>query len=154
MPCLIVIWLEIYKKFSFFVIASISSSFIHFSNNAFKLIPWNNLISAWCESVLYSGFTRGYKPHNRQCVNAFESVISSFVEQSIRNSRGLDDSVYHLLDKMENLQQTRSLRWEERMRKLAGEREEIAKLLVKTLEMIEHETGIFLIKPIMSVPSR
>ena len=40
------------------------------------------------------------------------------------------------------------------MGELAGQREHIAKLLVKTLEMIEHETGIFLIKPIMSVPSK
>ena len=40
------------------------------------------------------------------------------------------------------------------MHDLAGEREQVAKLLVKTLEMIEHETGIFLIKPIMSIPSR
>jgi len=76
------------------------------------------------------------------------------VENAIRSSRSLDDKVYNLLDKMEGLQQTRTTRWEQRMRNLAGEREEIARLLVKTLEMIEHETGIFLIKPIMSVPSR
>ncbi len=77
-----------------------------------------------------------------------------FLEQAIRTSKSLDDNVFDLLDKMENFQEKRNLRWENRMEKLASEREEIAKLLVKTLEMIEHETGIFLIKPIMSVPSR
>lgn len=76
------------------------------------------------------------------------------VEKSIRSSNMLDDKVYHLLDQMENLQYERTLRWEQRMHDLAGERQEVAKLLVKTLEMIEHETGIFLIKPIMSIPSR
>ncbi|XP_065063858.1 myosin-10-like [Rhopilema esculentum] len=76
------------------------------------------------------------------------------VEAAIRASRRLDDQVYELLDRMEDFQQTRTMRWEQRMEMLAGEREEIAKLLVKTLEMIEHETGIFLIKPIMSIPSR
>ena len=69
-------------------------------------------------------------------------------------SRSLDGEVYSLLDKMEVLQEKRTMRWEERMGELAGQREHIAKLLVKTLEMIEHETGIFLIKPIMSVPSK
>ena len=81
-------------------------------------------------------------------------LLSLMIENAIRSSRSLDDKVYNLLDKMEGLQQTRTTRWEQRMRNLAGEREEIARLLVKTLEMIEHETGIFLIKPIMSVPSR
>ena len=55
---------------------------------------------------------------------------------------------------MEDLQSRRTMRWEERMEQLANDREELAKLLVRTLEMIEQETGIFLIKPIMSAPRR
>eukprot|EP00794_Sanderia_malayensis_P019487 gene19487-21412_t len=76
------------------------------------------------------------------------------VEEAIRTSKSLDDRVYDLLDKMEDFQEKRTIQWESRMENLTKEREQIAKLLVKTLEMIEHETGIFLIKPIMSVPSR
>ena len=87
------------------------------------------------------------------CVSDMLNIFD-IQESAIRSSHSLDNKVYKLLDKMEDLQQARTTRWEQRMRHLAGEREEIAKLLVKTLEMIEHETGIFLIKPIMSVPSR
>ncbi|XP_071942655.1 uncharacterized protein [Antedon mediterranea] len=76
------------------------------------------------------------------------------IEANVRNSGGLDDEVFKLLERMEALQSKRAQRWGDDMDKLAEERQMLANLLMETLSMIEEESGIFMIKPILSWKGR
>ena len=55
---------------------------------------------------------------------------------------------------MEDLQNQRAMRWGDRMDELTAEREKLAHLLTDKFDMLEQDTGIFLIKPILSYKGR
>jgi len=55
---------------------------------------------------------------------------------------------------MESLQNKRAQRWGDKMDSLANDRERLAEQLTACFENLEHETGIFLIKPVYSMKGR
>ena len=79
---------------------------------------------------------------------------SLFLEQSLRQSRGLDEGVFSTLDKMESLQNKRAQRWGDKMDRYTNDRELLAQQLTSCFENLEQETGIFLIKPVYSLKGR
>lgn len=76
------------------------------------------------------------------------------IEDKVRHSNSIDDEVFNLLEKMEALQSKRAQRWGEEMDTLTAERNRLAHLLMETLSHIEQESGIFMIKPILSWKGR
>ncbi|XP_033100900.1 golgin subfamily A member 4-like isoform X2 [Anneissia japonica] len=76
------------------------------------------------------------------------------IEENVRKSGQLDDEVFRLLERMEALQSKRAQRWGEDMDKMAEQRLMLANLLMETLSLIEEESGIFMIKPILSWKGR
>ncbi|XP_071825507.1 uncharacterized protein [Apostichopus japonicus] len=76
------------------------------------------------------------------------------IEENVKRSHSIDDEVFSLLEKMEALQNIRAERWGEQMDLLAEERMKLAHLLMESLTKIEEESGIFLIKPILSWKGR
>ncbi|XP_072173435.1 uncharacterized protein [Diadema setosum] len=76
------------------------------------------------------------------------------IEDKVRQSNSIDEEVYTLLEKMEKLQSKRAQRWGEEMDSLTAERNRLAHLLMETLTHIEQESGIFMIKPILSWKGR
>ncbi|ESO89706.1 hypothetical protein LOTGIDRAFT_234110 [Lottia gigantea] len=87
---------------------------------------------------------RKYIHHNRM----------KYIEENIQKNVNLDDGVFEVLDKMEGLQNERAKRWAEKMDSMGSERLRMANLLMETLDSIENESGIFLIKPMYSYRSR
>ena len=79
---------------------------------------------------------------------------SLFSEQSLKQSRSLDEGVFFTLDKMESLQNKRAQRWGDKMDRYANDRELLAQQLTTCFENLEQETGIFLIKPVYSLKGR
>lgn len=77
-----------------------------------------------------------------------------FIEQSLKQSRSLDEGVFSALDKMESLQNKRAQRWGDRMDRYANDRERLAQQLTSCFENLEKDTGIFLIKPVYSLKGR
>ncbi|CAH1790319.1 unnamed protein product [Owenia fusiformis] len=76
------------------------------------------------------------------------------IEENVRKSRSLNDNVFMILDKMESLQNKRAQKWADRMDEMGSERLRLANLLMETLNGIEQESGIFLIKPMYSYKAR
>jgi hypothetical protein len=76
------------------------------------------------------------------------------IEENVRLSRSLNDEVFHILDKMESLQNHRAQKWAEKMDCMGSERLRLAQLLMEILDDIEQESGIFLIKPMYSYKGR
>ena len=66
----------------------------------------------------------------------------------------MNENVFNILDKMEELQNQRAKRWADRMDEMGMERLRIANELMETLDMIEQQSGIFLIKPMYSYRGR
>ncbi|XP_055955543.1 myosin-11 isoform X3 [Patella vulgata] len=77
-----------------------------------------------------------------------------YIEETVQKSRTLDDDVFDVLDKMEDLQNQRAKRWADKMDEMGTERLRMANLLMETLDSIENESGIFLIKPMYSYRGR
>lgn len=75
-------------------------------------------------------------------------------EQLKQNGGNLDDKVLQRLEIMERLQNDRAKRWGCKMDDLADTRERLAQLMMETFEKLENDTGIFLIKPVLSYQSR
>ncbi|XP_041459108.1 interaptin-like isoform X6 [Lytechinus variegatus] len=76
------------------------------------------------------------------------------IEDDVRRSNSIDQEVYTLLERMETLQSKRAQRWGEEMDNLTAERNRLAHLLMDTLTHLEQESGIFMIKPILSWKGR
>ncbi|KAL5020532.1 hypothetical protein ScPMuIL_003424 [Solemya velum] len=76
------------------------------------------------------------------------------IEENVKKSRSLDEKVFGILDKMEGLQNERAKTWADHMDEMGVERLRMANLLMETLDNIEQESGIFLIKPMYSYRSR
>ncbi|XP_074660245.1 uncharacterized protein LOC141912760 isoform X2 [Tubulanus polymorphus] len=76
------------------------------------------------------------------------------IEENVRQSRSLNDNVFQLLDKMEQLQNKRAQRWTDEMDTMDERRILLAKMLMDTLDNVEEESGIFLIKPVYSFKGR
>jgi len=76
------------------------------------------------------------------------------IEQSLKQSRSLDEGVFSTLDKMESLQNKRAQWWGDKMDRYASDRERLAQQLTSCFENLEQETGIFLIKPVYSLKGR
>ncbi|XP_033624397.1 myosin heavy chain, muscle-like isoform X3 [Asterias rubens] len=72
------------------------------------------------------------------------------IEENVRQSNSLDEEVYTLLERMEALQSLRAQRWGEQMDALSSERLHLAHMLMEALQRVEEESGIFMIKPILS----
>nr|XP_034321464.1 uncharacterized protein LOC105319063 isoform X21 [Crassostrea gigas] len=72
------------------------------------------------------------------------------IEENVKKSKSLDENVFEILDKMEALQNKRAKRWADKMDDMGSERMRLANLLMETLDSIEQESGIFLIKPMYS----
>nr|XP_034321473.1 golgin subfamily A member 4 isoform X2 [Crassostrea gigas] len=72
------------------------------------------------------------------------------IEENVKKSKSLDENVFEILDKMEALQNKRAMRWADKMDDMGSERMRLANLLMETLDSIEQESGIFLIKPMYS----
>ncbi|CAG5122145.1 unnamed protein product, partial [Candidula unifasciata] len=75
-------------------------------------------------------------------------------EEKVKKSARMTQEVLHALDKVENLQYQRTRQWAERMNGMGAERLKLANLLMDTLDSIEQESGIFLIKPMYSYRGR
>ncbi|XP_061170471.1 myosin-10-like isoform X3 [Saccostrea echinata] len=76
------------------------------------------------------------------------------IEEHVKQSKSLDENVFEILDKMEGLQNKRAKRWADKMDGMGSERLRLANLLMETLDSIEQESGIFLIKPMYSYRGR
>ncbi|XP_038058025.1 CAP-Gly domain-containing linker protein 1-like isoform X11 [Patiria miniata] len=76
------------------------------------------------------------------------------IEENVRQSNSLDEEVYALLERMEALQSLRAQRWGEQMDNLSSERLHLAHMLMEALQRVEEESGIFMIKPILSWKGR
>ncbi|XP_022081787.1 myosin heavy chain, muscle-like isoform X11 [Acanthaster planci] len=76
------------------------------------------------------------------------------IEENVRQSNSLDEEVYALLERMEALQSLRAQRWGDQMDNLASERLHLAQMLMEALRKVEEESGIFMIKPILSWKGR
>ena len=81
-------------------------------------------------------------------------VYFLFLSENVKKSRSLNENVFNILDKMEELQNQRAKRWADRMDEMGMERLRIANELMETLDMIEQQSGIFLIKPMYSYRGR
>ncbi|KAL4216430.1 hypothetical protein ACF0H5_024155 [Mactra antiquata] len=76
------------------------------------------------------------------------------IEENVQKSQSLNENVFELFDKMEALQNQRAKRWANRMDEMGMERYRLANMLMETLDCIEQESGIFLIKPMYSYRGR
>ncbi|XP_052693168.1 uncharacterized protein LOC128171411 isoform X3 [Crassostrea angulata] len=76
------------------------------------------------------------------------------IEENVKKSKGLDENVFEFLDKMEALQNKRAKRLADKMDDMGSEQMRLANLLMETLDSIEQESGIFLIKPMYSYRGR
>eukprot|EP00058_Branchiostoma_floridae_P020035 XP_002605525.1 hypothetical protein BRAFLDRAFT_104092 [Branchiostoma floridae] len=76
------------------------------------------------------------------------------VEENVRRSSSLNGDVFKLLEKMETLQNKRAQKWSAQMDRMGDHRVRLANLLMDTLETIEQESGIFLIKPMFAYRGR
>ncbi|XP_066270158.1 myosin heavy chain, non-muscle-like isoform X2 [Branchiostoma lanceolatum] len=76
------------------------------------------------------------------------------VEENVRRSSSLNGDVFKLLEKMETLQNKRAQKWSAQMDHMGDHRVRLANLLMDTLETIEQESGIFLIKPMFAYRGR
>ncbi|GFR87029.1 centrosome-associated protein CEP250-like isoform X1, partial [Elysia marginata] len=76
------------------------------------------------------------------------------IEEKVKNSSSVNEEVFEVLDKMEDLQNRRARQWADRMDEMGIERLKLANLLMDTLDTIEQESGIFLIKPMYSYKGR
>ncbi|XP_059162688.1 uncharacterized protein LOC131946064 isoform X2 [Physella acuta] len=76
------------------------------------------------------------------------------IEEKVKNSSSIDGEVYQVLNKMENLQNKRAKQWAKKMDEMGLERLKLANLLMDTLDNIEQESGLFLIKPMYSYHAR
>ncbi|XP_060555548.1 uncharacterized protein LOC132716319 isoform X1 [Ruditapes philippinarum] len=76
------------------------------------------------------------------------------IEENVQKSQSLNENVFELFDKMEALQNHRAKRWAERMDEMGSERYRLANMLMETLDSIEQESGLFLIKPMYSYRGR
>ncbi|KAF6018308.1 hypothetical protein EB796_023394 [Bugula neritina] len=72
------------------------------------------------------------------------------IEDIIKNREDLEETDVVMLEKMENLQNKRTQRWMNKMDALAEKRAELANELMLSLEDLEQESGIFMIKPMFS----
>lgn len=76
------------------------------------------------------------------------------IEENVKKSKSLDENVFEVLDKMENFQNKRAKQWAEGMDSMGNDRLRFANILMETLEDIEQQSGIFLIKPMYSFKGR
>merc|ERR1719422_3014613 len=76
------------------------------------------------------------------------------VEEKVKAPSSLNDEVFGVLDKMEALQNQRASAWADQMDHLGMERLKLANLLMSTLDGIEQESGLFLVKPMYSYRGR
>ncbi|KAK3609983.1 hypothetical protein CHS0354_011824 [Potamilus streckersoni] len=76
------------------------------------------------------------------------------IEENVKKSKSLNENVFEILDKMEALQNQRAKKWADKMDEMGIERLRLANLLMETLDNIEQESGIFLIKPMYSYRGR
>ncbi|XP_013417598.1 nuclear mitotic apparatus protein 1 isoform X2 [Lingula anatina] len=76
------------------------------------------------------------------------------IEETVRQSKSLNNEVFQVLDRMETIQNVRAQRWAEKMDEMGNTRLQLAQLLTETLDAIEQESGIFLIKPHYSYRGR
>lgn len=83
--------------------------------------------------------------HHRRMKN-IENIIQSPVPASTRD-------VNLILGEMETLQNTRIAKWNSNSKQLSKERVKLANLLLKRMQELEKEKGIFLIKPYMTLKS-
>lgn len=81
-------------------------------------------------------------------------MLFSVEEQLKTNEGNLDEKVLSTLRNMEHLQNERAKRWGDTMDDLADTRQRLAQLMTETFERLENDTGIFLIKPVLSYQSR
>ncbi|XP_069102203.1 uncharacterized protein [Argopecten irradians] len=99
----------------------------------------------------------------RELVNVHEDLILSertpshltiSIEENVKKSKSLNENVFEILDKMEALQNERAKTWADKMDQMGSERIRLANLPMETLDSIEQESGIFLIKPMYSYRGR
>ncbi|XP_052059105.1 myosin heavy chain, striated muscle-like isoform X5 [Mytilus californianus] len=76
------------------------------------------------------------------------------IEENVKKSKSLDENVFEVLDKMENFQNKRAKQWADGMDHMGNDRLRFANILMETLENIEQQSGIFLIKPMYSFRGR
>ncbi|XP_071098823.1 putative leucine-rich repeat-containing protein DDB_G0290503 [Haliotis cracherodii] len=76
------------------------------------------------------------------------------IEENVKKSESLNENVFEVLDKMEALQNERARKWAEHMDDMGAERLKLANILMETLDSIEQESGLFLIKPMYSFRGR
>ncbi|XP_048251263.1 myosin-9-like isoform X5 [Haliotis rufescens] len=76
------------------------------------------------------------------------------IEENVKKSESLNENVFEVLDKMEALQNERARKWAEHMDDMGAERLKLASILMETLDSIEQESGLFLIKPMYSFRGR
>ncbi|KAK7096390.1 hypothetical protein V1264_005690 [Littorina saxatilis] len=76
------------------------------------------------------------------------------IEDNVKKSRSLDEGVFDTLDKMEALQNQRARHWAEKMDTMGVERLRLAAMLMDSLDNIENQSGLFLIKPMYSFRGR
>ncbi|CAL1539571.1 unnamed protein product, partial [Lymnaea stagnalis] len=76
------------------------------------------------------------------------------IEENVKNSGSVDDEVVDVLNKMEDLQNQRAKQWAQKMDQMGLDRLKLANILMETLDTIEQESGIFLIKPMYSYRGR
>ncbi|XP_046561045.1 uncharacterized protein LOC124270068 [Haliotis rubra] len=74
--------------------------------------------------------------------------------KNVKKSESLNENVFEVLDKMEALQNERTRKWAEHMDDMGAERLKLANMLMETLDSIEQESGLFLIKPMYSFRGR
>ncbi|XP_067942045.1 myosin-11-like [Watersipora subatra] len=72
------------------------------------------------------------------------------IEETIKNRHNFDSSDVDMLERMESLQNLRTRRWMDKMDEFAERRSELASDLMASLEELEQESGIFMIKPMYS----
>ncbi|PVD36226.1 hypothetical protein C0Q70_03202 [Pomacea canaliculata] len=76
------------------------------------------------------------------------------IEDNVKSSPAVDEQVFDTLDKMEVLQNQRARKWADKMDQMGLERLRLAAMLMDSLDNIEEESGLFLIKPMYSFKGR
>ncbi|KAL5271637.1 hypothetical protein ACHWQZ_G002046 [Mnemiopsis leidyi] len=69
------------------------------------------------------------------------------MEENIQMNRPVNEDIDDVLSRLDELYLLRKTRYGAEMDELAAEREDLAYLLTKQLDRLEHQSGIFLIKP-------
>lgn len=75
------------------------------------------------------------------------------MEENINLNRPVCDDIDDVIGRLDQLYSLRKTRYGSAMDKLADEREDLAYLLTKQLDRLEHQSGIFLIKPYIAYKS-